>query len=276
MSRALSVIEEGRIYFFYRPRVAVEHPHSVDDIQRFYIIMSPVSRPKAPHRLLVVGKKRLPEKHERFIGFVEAAADHMDELTAGLGVKEYDTATRGHRVTPAARIAGGGVYDIAAHHGGSSTLLAYKLEAPEQPGEVQEELGIKQEATYVMHVKNPIIPNPPGAGLPPTSKARYSLRQMAEFDGYRWIPVRDPSLLDVPHAEFLLILARAGPRDVEAKLGEIAVHLEQAARDDVEHFKHEHPGEVDRHTLLIEKLKAEIEADQPFIPIEPAVEGKWE
>lgn len=40
------VIEEGRIYFLYRPRVNVDHPTSIDDIQRFFIILAPASRPQ--------------------------------------------------------------------------------------------------------------------------------------------------------------------------------------------------------------------------------------
>lgn len=64
------------MYFFYRPRVNVDHPTSVRDIQRFFMILAPTSRPKAPFRLLIIGKKRLPiaDRHERFFGFVEATA----------------------------------------------------------------------------------------------------------------------------------------------------------------------------------------------------------
>lgn len=40
------VVEEGRIYFLYRPRVNVDHPTSIDDIQRFFIILAPASRPQ--------------------------------------------------------------------------------------------------------------------------------------------------------------------------------------------------------------------------------------
>lgn len=64
------------MYFFYRPRVNVDHPTSVGDIQRFFMILAPSSRPNAPFRLLIIGKKRLPiaDRHERFFGFVEATA----------------------------------------------------------------------------------------------------------------------------------------------------------------------------------------------------------
>ncbi|KAK9829382.1 hypothetical protein WJX72_005493 [[Myrmecia] bisecta] len=264
-------LEEGRIFFFYRPRVAMDHPHSVDDVQRFYMIMSPVSGPDAPHRLLIVGKKRLPEKRERFFGFVEAVSDQMEKLTEEFGLKERETKTRGKRVTQPARVAGEGAYTLAEH--GGNVVLAYKLEAPEQPGEVQDELGIKQESSLVISVKNPTIGSPPNAGL--EHKAKYSEKQMQEFGDYNWIPVRDPSLLDVPHAEFLLILARAGAKDVKGEIGQAAEHMEQAAKEDVEHFKEEHPDD-DAHTALIEKLRSETRAEKPHMPVEPAVEGKWE
>lgn len=42
----VGVVEEGRIYFLYRPRVNVDHPTSIDDIQRFFMILAPSSRPK--------------------------------------------------------------------------------------------------------------------------------------------------------------------------------------------------------------------------------------
>ena len=64
------------MYFLYRPRVNVDHPTGINDIQRFFMILAPTSRPKASFRLLIIGKKRLPiaDRHERFFGFVEATA----------------------------------------------------------------------------------------------------------------------------------------------------------------------------------------------------------
>ena len=45
----------------------------MEDIQRFFIVMMPLSR-AAPARLIVVGKKRLPEEGQRFWAAVLAAA----------------------------------------------------------------------------------------------------------------------------------------------------------------------------------------------------------
>lgn len=45
------LVEEGRIAFFYRAKLNVEdEPKSLVDVQRFYMILSPTSREKAPHR----------------------------------------------------------------------------------------------------------------------------------------------------------------------------------------------------------------------------------
>jgi hypothetical protein len=63
----------------HRLRVAVEEAHSLQDVQRFFILMSPTSREGAPHHLMVIGKKRLPDprRHERFFGFVLATAPQV-------------------------------------------------------------------------------------------------------------------------------------------------------------------------------------------------------
>ena len=44
------VVEEGRIYFFYKPRVGVEEAHNIDEVQRVYMILAPTSRPKVKAR----------------------------------------------------------------------------------------------------------------------------------------------------------------------------------------------------------------------------------
>ncbi|KAH9913334.1 uncharacterized protein BXZ73DRAFT_92980 [Epithele typhae] len=95
---AAGTIERGHIYFFYRPKVEREEAHSLDDVQRFYILLcrgppvrvrfrrrhgqrwgagagdglveegadavpaaEPQDEPKKPFRLIHVGKKGLPD-----------------------------------------------------------------------------------------------------------------------------------------------------------------------------------------------------------------------
>ena len=35
------VLERGDIFFFYRPRVGVEQVRSLDDVQRFFVVLRP-------------------------------------------------------------------------------------------------------------------------------------------------------------------------------------------------------------------------------------------
>jgi len=50
-----------------------QEAHNLGDMQHFYMVMLPLSRP-APVRLIVVGKKRLPEKGQCFWATVVAVA----------------------------------------------------------------------------------------------------------------------------------------------------------------------------------------------------------
>lgn len=61
-------LERGNIYFFYRPKIGVEHPESESQIQRFFMVMSPDK--ELHYRLIVMGKKELPDTqhsgHQRY------------------------------------------------------------------------------------------------------------------------------------------------------------------------------------------------------------------
>ena len=53
-----SIIEQGDIFFFYRPKVGAEEVSSVEDVQRFYMITSPEEK-DSKYRLFVLGQKQL-------------------------------------------------------------------------------------------------------------------------------------------------------------------------------------------------------------------------
>jgi hypothetical protein len=57
------VLEEGEIGLFYRPRVETEHVRSLADVQRLLVVLAPHGR--RTHRLLSIGRKRLPDPSER-------------------------------------------------------------------------------------------------------------------------------------------------------------------------------------------------------------------
>src|SRR5690349_7590822 len=55
------ILEQGDIFFFYRPRVGAEEVRSRGDVQRFYMVLAP-EQPRKVYRLFVVGSKRLPKR----------------------------------------------------------------------------------------------------------------------------------------------------------------------------------------------------------------------
>lgn len=242
--------EEGEIFFFYRPKVDEDDPHSLDDIQRFHLVL----RVKGGRlfRLLTIGRKRLPDvaAHEREWGFVDLVADDVQQIADALKESTYPTKTRGLRTRPAARPAGEGAYALV--RGERNLFLAYELQLPEQPGPVQQELNIAPSAGYVISVKNPDQPNPPNLGLREEAQANYpkSLKRK-EFEGRRFAG-EDPHLLDFEGAEFVLIGAREDP---EAELGVQLPHPAKAPD----------PATALRHLKLTPRTA----------PIEPLISGEW-
>lgn len=204
------IVERGDIFFLYRPRVDEDDPESLSDVQRFFIVLRPEDRKKL--RLLVVGRKRLPDvgRHERNWGFVGTVTRSADAIERDLREQEYGTATRGEQRQPAARPAGEGRYVIALL--GGQMHLAYVLELPQHPAEVQRAFHIVPEASFALSVKNPETPSPPGAGLGERQEADYPDRLQREFHGRRFAR-EDVHLLDVPGAEFILVGARSNPEE---------------------------------------------------------------
>jgi hypothetical protein len=213
------IIEQGDIFFFYRPKVEEHEPDGIEDVQRFHIVLRPEGG--EPIRLMTIGRKRLPDvdDHERVWGFVDKVARSAKEIEAELREQRYGTKTRGERTRPAARPAGEGVYALVRDE--HKLFLAYELELPREPGgAVQRELNIERQAAYVLSIKNPEAGSPPGAGLSRREKAGYPPRLEAEFEGRRFA-AEDPRLLDFEGAEFVLIGARSDPEraydlDIEA------------------------------------------------------------
>ena len=249
-----STLERGHIYFFYRPRVHPPdeewQPKSLDDIGRTYIVVHPGGG--RPYRRIVLGRKRLPDvsKHEREWGFVDLVSRTARDIEQDLEEEEYETKTRGERVRPAARPAGEGVYSLVRHD--RHTHIAYVLELPVKPGPVQRELHIERESSYVVSVKNPEAPSPPGAGLPPDRAADYPKSLQALFQGRRFLPADPPELLDYPGAQLLFVGATT---DVQSELG---IEL--------------NPQHEDEHTAAIFR---DLHITRSRFPVEPLFKGKW-
>ncbi|KAL1925708.1 uncharacterized protein VTP21DRAFT_591 [Calcarisporiella thermophila] len=245
-----STMEKGHIYYFYRPKVKKSEVSDADDIQRFYFVLKPTYLKRddkeytaetgvndkvsvAKYRLIVIGKKRLPEveAHGRYFGFVRKATHDLKELNDLLGKEEYDTQTRGHRTLEPCRPCGYGVYSIIPRH------LAYELTIPHSPGEVQEELNIEKVGSFVISIKNPEGPAPPNLGLSSGQKAEFPEDLLERFKGRRFIPLEDTSYLEYDGCEILLIGARSNVKHY------VGTELDEMEKEDeivVEHLGPEH------------------------------------
>lgn len=243
------VVEHGDIYFLYRPKLETELPEGTEDVQRFHVVLRPEGR--ARFRLLTIGRKRLPDvpEHERTRGFVDMVSESARDIERGLREATYQTKTRGERTRPAARPAGEGVYALVREN--HKLYLAYELELPERPGEVQKDLKIPPQASFALSVKNPERGAPPNVGLPKEEEAHYPKALQEEFRGRRFA-AEDARLLDYEGAEFVLIGARLNPER------ELAIDLEG---------EHETPDTAD----IVRKLR--MERSRP--PIEPLLQGEW-
>ena len=243
-------LEEGDIFFFYRPRVGEEHPEGLGDVQRFGLVLRPRGGQRV--RLLVVGRKKLPhvERHERFWGFVDMVTDSAAKVEEVLRGGTYGTRTRGERAEPAARPAGEGVYAISLE--GGQLHLSYELELPERPGEVQQALQVASKASYAVSIKNPERGSPANAGLREADEADYPDRLQEEFRGRRFAR-EDLRLLDFKGAEFILVGAR---KDPEAAYG-VDLNAEPADHAD---------ADATRRLRMVKSRH----------PIKPLFEGRWE
>jgi uroporphyrinogen-III synthase len=174
---ASNILEKGIIYFFARNRVGIEDSDSVGDLQRTYFVLRPLpigaklgdgAIPDLENnRLFALPKKVFPKSHnDRFMAFVEKANTTIQDLKENfIQGSEYETKTAGTRKTEAAAVVGEGVYAITRTED-RSTHLAYAITIPTEIGEVQEDLGLRSQGSFVISVKNPERPGPASARLP--------------------------------------------------------------------------------------------------------------
>src|ERR1017187_6255441 len=147
---SIKVLERGDIFFLFRPNVDEFAPAGLIDIRRFYLVLHPEGSGR--FRLIAIGKKRLPgqddgvQRHWGFVDGVFSTPEQLREAADGLsGMRELNEENL--------RPAGEGVYALVRH--GNHTHLAYVLELPPHPGEVQKAFNIQPEDRFVVAVKNP-------------------------------------------------------------------------------------------------------------------------
>ncbi|KAJ0559923.1 hypothetical protein HanHA300_Chr06g0205801 [Helianthus annuus] len=251
--------ERGDIYFFYRPKVGEEDPHTSDDVQRLYIVLRPHTssqdkqqqekkkkKKKEPPqeksmllRLIVMGKKSLPDPSKRgrpYWGFVELVTTKIQDIKDALKGEEYDTKTRGHRHKPAARALGEGVYRILKHHSGKKmhTHLIYKLEFPSEGAEnqPQEELNVEREASFLIQIKNPTQGQFKTKTKKKKKKSIFPAHLQGQFGKLRYHGADPPDFLNYEGCEFLLISASD---EIHEELG-LEIEVDRSCSDLVNTF----------------------------------------
>ena len=258
------IVEQGDIFFFYRPKVGTEEVTSSEDVQRFYMVTAPEER-NSKYRLFVLGRKQLPEivegksiSEERNWALNTLTTNNPEDIRKELLAAEYETETKGKRRMAAAAPACEGKYSIVKHD--SHTELAYVLELPEIPGPAQKEFEIKKEASYIVSVKNPDVIIP-GFKAFEKREPDYPANIKHKFGDKRWINVEDPELLNYENTQLLMIGARR--KDVEEELG-IDLNEEKETENTADLFKglKVKSGQVPLKPLL--KGEFPSKAEQPF------------
>lgn len=119
------------------------------------------------NRLFALPKKVFPKSHnDRFMAFVEKANTSIHDLKEKFFKgDEYETKTQGTRRTEPVAVVAEGVYCITRTED-RSTHLVYAITIPSETGEVQEDLGLRSQGSFVISVKNPERPGPASATLP--------------------------------------------------------------------------------------------------------------
>ncbi|KAI8093070.1 uncharacterized protein BX664DRAFT_328853 [Halteromyces radiatus] len=268
-------MENGHIYFLFRPKIDVEDPESIQDVQHTYIILKPsfTKATKHPEKrqptMIIVGAKKLPsaKRHDRYWGFVAASSKDMNGLVNDFKESTHYTKTRGERTVPAARILGEGVYSISKR--GRNSYLAYILKTPDEPTQVQNAFHLEKEASMIFTIKNPT--KPPKTSTSETATQTSDQKQpnfpswlQEEFNDKRFIGMTETTLfLNYPSTQVILIGARHSIDKDE--LGEDTVDaLSELSEEE----------DQDTETKSNKRILDQLHLRTKDIPMEP-LEGEW-
>lgn len=173
------ILEAGVFSLLIRARVGTDTSDQVNDINsiaRSYILLHPIARAeqavkqtlanKNAARVLILPKKALPSKGERFMAFVAKANasddDVKDELTTSA---DYETKTAGIHHTPAATKVCEGTYTLSS--AGGRTHLVYVITQPETLGKFpREHLKVQVRGSFLISTRNPTYEGPANVQLP--------------------------------------------------------------------------------------------------------------
>lgn len=240
-----NILEKGVVYFFTRNRVSVDEAESVGDLQRTFFVLRPLPagaklgdgavQDLKNNRLFALPKKVFPKSHsDRFMAFVEKANTSIQDLKDNFFKgADYNTQTQGTRHTDPVTPVAEGVYLITRTED-ATTHLVYSTTIPSEIGEVQEDLGIKEQGSFVISVKNPERSGPASASLP--QKPDFSKEIIEEFRGLAWAEVK-PKYLDHEYCQILLIGENTDKAVEPTKKNE--KHDKETPKEEIEQLEHE-------------------------------------
>src|SRR5258707_5766122 len=251
----VQILEQGNIYFFYRPKVDEPSVKGLEDVERFYMVLEPKQKDEHLYRLIVIGQKKMPEikphgRGDSSWGFVDKVSQKAEEIEDEFDAKTYQTKTRGVQTREPARPVGEGIYNIVRHQ--DHKHFVYVLNLPRQVGQVQKAFQLREEGSYILSIKNPYQPAPRQVGFS-GKEPHYPTDLQQKFGEHKWIPADPPSFLDYKDTQILLIGAEL---DVS---GELGINL--------------HPqNEKDALDAIVNDLNLELSQHPPA----PLFKGQWQ
>ncbi|GAB1725082.1 hypothetical protein NU195Hw_g6804t1 [Hortaea werneckii] len=243
-----NVMEKGIIYFFARGRVGIDDPGNASEIQRSYMVLRPLPagakitegavQDVSNNRLIALPKKVWPKSgRDRFMVFVEKAGTSMetlkDEFFQG---SEYSTKTTGTRHTPPVTPIGEGVYAISySGQGRATTHLSYMMTIPQEIGDVQKDVGLREQGSFILSTKNPNSSAPANA-IP--AAPEYPKDILDEFGSRGWLPTK-PQHLNYANACTLLIGESSALDALEAKPQDAQDENKETPVEEIQKLEHE-------------------------------------
>ena len=212
--QSVQALESGSIYFFYRSFLEEDSGGCADDIQRFFVVLNPAGHRQ--YRVIMLGKKK-PRRHRpdspNMWGIVRRIAVNREQIEIEIDAKCYHTKTRRERQLKALRLVGHGLYRILSRQ--DDTHLVYSLDVPAAHcAFVPKNFTIAAEADYILKVKNPARPFPPGFGIE-EQQVQYPRQLQMLLEERDFSKVDPPELLDYEGTGILLSWAQ----DCDAESG---------------------------------------------------------
>jgi len=146
------------------------------------------------------------------------------------------TVSIGTRHTPAVTPIGEGVYAISYSGEGSvTTHLSYMMTIPQEIGDVQKDIGLAEQGSFILSSKNPES-SAPSYALP--ANPEYPKEILEEFGSRGWLSTK-PHHLDYDNAAFLIIGESSGLDHVEAKSQDEKDENKETPVEEMEELEHE-------------------------------------